>query len=114
MTAAEAPERPDEDPVEPPDAAEPEVPDQPLGVPADADEATRQDLAERMAGPSRAVRAAHPAPADAAYGPLGRQRAGETIGRAVRELYNAAQIDVMVRLEKEIAKQDSAEQSGQV
>jgi hypothetical protein len=36
----EAPERPDEQPdaPEPPDAGEPEVPDTPLGVPADADD----------------------------------------------------------------------------
>jgi len=37
MTADEAPERPDEEP----DAAEPEVPDHPLGVPADADDDER-------------------------------------------------------------------------
>ena len=37
MTADEAPERSDEEPADPPDAAEPEVPDHPLGVPADAD-----------------------------------------------------------------------------
>jgi hypothetical protein len=38
MSVSEAPERPDEEPADPPDAAEPEVPDTPLGVPADADE----------------------------------------------------------------------------
>jgi hypothetical protein len=42
MTPFEAPERPDEAPDDPPDAAEPEVPDQPLGVPADADEDDEQ------------------------------------------------------------------------
>jgi hypothetical protein len=43
MTADEAPERPDEEPSDPPDAAEPEVPDHPLGVPADADAESGDD-----------------------------------------------------------------------
>ena len=38
MSVSEAPERPDEEPSDPPDAGDPEVPDHPLGVPADADE----------------------------------------------------------------------------
>jgi len=38
MSVSEATERPDEEPADPPDAAEPEVPDTPLGVSADADE----------------------------------------------------------------------------
>lgn len=73
-------------------------------LPAEADEATRQDLAERMAGPSRAVRSSHPVPELGTDSPLGRKRAGDTIGRAMRELYNDAQIDVLVRLEDEIRK----------
>ncbi|GAA4942677.1 DNA-binding transcriptional MerR regulator [Actinomycetospora succinea] len=84
-------------------------------LPVDADEAARQDLAERMAGPTRAVRVAHPVPDIATDGPLGRKRAGETIGTAMRELYSRAQIDVLVRLEAEIKKLEAAESgSGQV
>jgi DNA-binding transcriptional MerR regulator len=90
-----------------------DVPDDPSfqefdDLPDDVDEAARQDLAERMAGPSRAIRAAHPAPDDAADGPLGAKRAGETIGAAMRELYNGAQLDVLVRMEAEIKKLDQA------
>ncbi|MDD7968253.1 MerR family transcriptional regulator [Actinomycetospora lemnae] len=76
-------------------------------LPADADEATRQDLAERMAPPAHAVRTAYPAMrgvGDATL-PLGRRRAQETVGVALRELYNEAQLDVMVRLEAAIAEQ---------
>jgi hypothetical protein len=38
----EAPDRSDESSGDPPDASEPEVPDTPLGVPADADEDDEQ------------------------------------------------------------------------
>ena len=38
----EAPDRSEETAGDPPDAAEPEVPDAPLGVPADADEDDEQ------------------------------------------------------------------------
>ncbi|MFC5141037.1 MerR family transcriptional regulator [Actinomycetospora rhizophila] len=73
-------------------------------LPADADESTRQDLAARMAEPSRALRASHPVPDLGTDSPLGRKRAGETMGTAMRELYNRAQIDVLIRLEAEIKK----------
>lgn len=73
-------------------------------LPADADETTRQDLAARMAEPSRALRASHPVPDLGTDSPLGRKRAGETMGTAMRELYNKAQIDVLIRLEDEIKK----------
>ncbi|MEJ2889122.1 helix-turn-helix domain-containing protein [Actinomycetospora aeridis] len=71
---------------------------------ADADEDMRRDLAERMAAPTRAVRAVHPVPDVGEDSPLGRRRAGETMGKALRELYSTAQIDVLIRLEKEIEK----------
>lgn len=83
-------------------------------LPADADEAARQGLAERMAGPTRTLRVAHPVPDFATASPLGRQRAGETLGTAMRELYSPAQIDVLVRLEAEITRLNEAERdSGQ-
>jgi hypothetical protein len=37
MSSHEAPEGRDDEPADPPEAGEPEVPDRPLGVPADAD-----------------------------------------------------------------------------
>ncbi|MEJ8280868.1 MerR family transcriptional regulator [Pseudonocardia spirodelae] len=67
-------------------------------LPADADEATRDALVARMAPYLRAIHDAHPglrAPDHDA--PVGRARAAQTLGRAMRELYNPAQLDVLVR-----------------
>jgi len=67
-------------------------------LPEDADEATRIRLAERLAEYQAEARAAHPELDTAgAAGPVGRKRAGEAIGRAIAELYNSAQVDVIVR-----------------
>lgn len=68
-------------------------------LPADADEQTRQDLAERLAPYARGKRDAYPALALAHRdAPRGGRFARETVATAIRELYNAAQIDVMVRV----------------
>lgn len=68
-------------------------------LPADADEATRQDLAERMLPYALEQHAAHPELADLHKdAPGGPGFAGRTIGKAMRDLYNPAQIDVVVRL----------------
>ncbi|GLZ47490.1 transcriptional regulator, MerR family protein [Actinomycetospora sp. NBRC 106375] len=75
---------------------------------ADADESVRQALAERMAGPLAALRAAHPPLAFGGDAPIDARRAQQTVGAALRELYNGAQIDVLVRIETEIAKQAPA------
>ena len=70
-------------------------------LPADADECTRQDLAERMLeAPSvRKMLAAFPTFREtSADSPRGAEFAGSAILRAVAELYNPAQIDVLVRM----------------
>ena len=67
-------------------------------LPQDADEDTRVLLAERLAEYQAHASAAHPELDTAgAAGPVGRKRAGEAIGRAIAELYNSAQVDVIVR-----------------
>jgi DNA-binding transcriptional MerR regulator len=71
------------------------------GLAADADEATRQDLAERLAPRAREIRAALPGTAEAGYAaPGGAPAAARAIGTALRELYTPAQIDVIVRIER--------------
>jgi DNA-binding transcriptional MerR regulator len=67
-------------------------------LPADADEATRQDVAERMAPYVRMLHAEHPgltAPHnDAPHSP---RFVEQTVGKALKDLYNPAQLDVLVR-----------------
>jgi DNA-binding transcriptional MerR regulator len=67
-------------------------------LPADADEATRQDIAERLVPYIRALYVAHPdltkSRTDA---PGGARFANETIAAAVSELYNVAQLDILRR-----------------
>jgi DNA-binding transcriptional MerR regulator len=68
-------------------------------LPEDADEPTRQDLAERMAPYVRALYAEHPwlnAPHTDA--PRGASFAQQTVGKAMVDLYNPAQLDVMRRI----------------
>jgi DNA-binding transcriptional MerR regulator len=68
-------------------------------LPADAGEAARQDLAERMAPAVRRLRADFPdlhAPHTDA--PRGERFVARTAAAAVRELYNPAQVDVLRRL----------------
>ncbi|MEV0358222.1 MerR family transcriptional regulator [Nocardia sp. NPDC050697] len=64
-------------------------------LPADADPETRRDLAERMVPRIRALLAEHPEIRDLDLPP---QRAAQTIGIAMRDLYNPAQLDVMRRV----------------
>lgn len=67
-------------------------------LPADADEATVQDLAERMAGPLAAAQERHPVvmdPTDFAVG--GVQQAATTVARTMVGLYNPAQLEVLRR-----------------
>jgi len=73
-------------------------------LPADADEATRQELADRMVPYMRALYETHPGlVAPNTDAPVGEQRAEQTLGRAMRELYNRAQLDVLVRAGKALA-----------
>lgn len=68
-------------------------------LPADADERTRQDVAERFVPYLRALYAEHPGLStphtDAPGGP---HHALRTLGTALRELYNPAQLDVLQRV----------------
>jgi len=67
-------------------------------LPADADEETRQALAERMAPYVRAALDAHPGLADVkADAPGGVRSADRAIAHAMWDLYSPAQIDVLVR-----------------
>ncbi|WP_067657342.1 helix-turn-helix domain-containing protein [Nocardia harenae] len=61
-------------------------------LPADADAETTRDLAERMLPRIREVLAEHPDLRDLDLPP---QRAAQTIGVALRDLYNPAQLQVM-------------------
>ncbi|MGW5387748.1 helix-turn-helix domain-containing protein [Nocardia sp. NPDC003963] len=68
---------------------------------AEADESTRAGLAERLAPYVGEVTAEYPeiqAPADDS--PVGAKRAAETVGKALRDLYNPAQLDVLVRVNR--------------
>ncbi|MGW6542357.1 MerR family transcriptional regulator [Streptomyces massasporeus] len=68
-------------------------------LPADADEPVRQDLAERLVPYVRGLRGKHPGLGDVASdAPRGRQHTARTIGKAITDLYNPAQVDVMRRL----------------
>ncbi|MCS7481975.1 MerR family transcriptional regulator [Umezawaea endophytica] len=69
-------------------------------LPDDADEATRRDVAERMVPYIRRLRAEHPGlrtrHSDA---PHSADFIEETVGKALVELYNSAQLDVLHRSE---------------
>ncbi len=65
----------------------------------DADDATRQELAEQLVAYVELLRATHPAlEDDVADAPRGARFAREVAGAAVADLYNEAQRDVLVRL----------------
>jgi DNA-binding transcriptional MerR regulator len=68
------------------------------GLPDDADEPTRQDLAERMVPFIRALHEANPGLREArADAPGGARFVDATIAEAIVELYNSAQLDVLRR-----------------
>ncbi|MFB9659787.1 MerR family transcriptional regulator [Glycomyces mayteni] len=67
-------------------------------LPPDADEATRADLAARMVPLAREVAARFPAVNDLSDAPRGADFARRSIGTTLRDLYNPAQLDVMVRI----------------
>jgi hypothetical protein len=68
------------------------------GLPDDADEPTRQDLAERMVPFIRALHEANPGLREArADAPGGARFVDATIAEAITELYNSAQLDVLRR-----------------
>jgi DNA-binding transcriptional MerR regulator len=70
-------------------------------LPEDADEETRRELAERLAGPVRGLLADHPVLGDLnMIAPKRPRYAAETSVTALKDLYNPAQVDVMMRLGK--------------
>ena len=85
------------------------TPDEPAAsafddLPADADEATRQDLAERLVPYIRAIRAAHPDLPEAGIdAPGGARFVDETVAGAMAELYNTAQLDVLRRANEKLS-----------
>ena len=67
-------------------------------LPADADEATRAELAARLPAATARLHAAHAALRDLTKGAaVGRHTAAATIALAVEQLYNPAQVDVLQR-----------------
>ncbi|MGV0627704.1 helix-turn-helix domain-containing protein [Mycolicibacter minnesotensis] len=76
---------------------------------ADADEATRQNLAERLAPYIWSVRQAHPGLAESqADAPRGPHFAGKAIDAAMADLYNSAQLDVLRRTRQILQRGPSA------
>nr|WP_296769093.1 MerR family transcriptional regulator [Rhodococcus sp. (in: high G+C Gram-positive bacteria)] len=69
-------------------------------LPADAEESVRRDIADRMVPYVRDLYSRYPglktAGADA---PHGSRFASETVGKAIIDLYNAAQVDVIARVQ---------------
>ncbi|MFG1792543.1 MerR family transcriptional regulator [Nocardia sp. NPDC049149] len=72
-------------------------------LPADADEQARADLAKRMLVDTRQMYADHPHVRNLiADSPRGQQFAANTLTEALFDLYNPAQIDVLVRVGSEL------------
>ncbi|MBB5159163.1 hypothetical protein [Saccharopolyspora phatthalungensis] len=68
-------------------------------LPADADEQTRHALAERLAPYARGLLTKYPELHDvSADAPRGAHFTAHTIGAAINDLYNPAQIDVLHRV----------------
>lgn len=77
-------------------------------LPADADEESCQSLAERLVPYVRALQIQHPGLSDlASDAPRGRNHTARTIGKAIGDLYNPAQIKVLHRLHELLAAQDT-------
>jgi len=73
-------------------------------LPADADERSRRDLAQRLAPEVSAVLSEHPVLRDpAATAPRGARNTARDIAVAMDDLYNPAQIDVLRRVRSELA-----------
>ncbi|MBJ7383323.1 MAG: MerR family transcriptional regulator [Mycolicibacterium sp.] len=81
-------------------------------LPSDADEATRQDIAERLIPYVRELHAAHPGLLESrADAPKGARFVEQTIAEAMSELYNAAQLDVLHRAQKMMRAGEAAHDS---
>jgi DNA-binding transcriptional MerR regulator len=79
-------------------------------LPADADERTRRDLAERMAPYVQALFDEHPdLRALNTDAPYGQSFTTKTISKALRDLYNPAQLDVLQRINAVLTTDSEAE-----
>ncbi|WP_243791834.1 MerR family transcriptional regulator [Saccharopolyspora gloriosae] len=93
-----------------------ELPDDNTGVEfddltADADEQTRQDVAQRLAPYVRSILEAHPGLRDVhADAPGGARFSQRTFGKAILDLYNSAQVDVLGRVGAILTEQDSSQE----
>lgn len=82
-------------------------------LPAEADDTTRQEVAERRAPYIRALYAEHPGLTDAhADAPGGARFAAQTVGKAIDDLYNPAQLDVMKRINALIGRRSPTSRAG--
>ncbi|MGH3726136.1 MAG: MerR family transcriptional regulator [Mycobacterium sp.] len=68
-------------------------------LPVDADEQTRAELADRLAAQARKLYADHPGMlTSTADAPRGQQFVERTVGQALLDMFNSAQLDVLVRV----------------
>jgi DNA-binding transcriptional MerR regulator len=81
-------------------------------LPADTDEQTRQDIAERWAPYVRELFDEHPDLREPnTDAPRGEAFAKKTIGKALRDLYNPAQLDVLRRVNALLTRPSEGERS---
>ncbi|WP_163887353.1 MerR family transcriptional regulator [Mycolicibacterium hippocampi] len=94
-----------------------DAPDEPVALaydslPADADDATRQEVAEKMIPYIQALYTAHPGLLESRTdAPKGKRFADETIAEAMSELYNDAQLDVLRRIGQIMSANETGGQS---
>ncbi|WP_280421994.1 MerR family transcriptional regulator [Nocardia carnea] len=69
-------------------------------LPADADEQRRAEVAERVAPYARRLHAAYPNIATVHDSPVGPERAAQALALALKDLYNEAQFDVLLRVNR--------------
>ncbi|OAT69429.1 MerR family transcriptional regulator [Mycobacteroides immunogenum] len=77
-------------------------------LPAEADEQTRADLADRMALHAKRLYADHPGMLNSTEdAPRGQRFAERTVARALLDLFNPAQLDVLVRVGTAVRPEES-------
>ncbi|NKY55306.1 MerR family transcriptional regulator [Nocardia flavorosea] len=69
-------------------------------LPADADEQTRERVAEQVAPYARKLHTTYPNLSTVHDSPVGPQRAVQALALALKELYNEAQFDVLLRVSR--------------
>lgn len=75
-------------------------------LPADADERTREEVAGRIAPYARRLHIDYPNLATVHDSPVGPQRATQALALALKELYNEAQFDVLLRVNRILTATD--------